>query len=230
MKCIICKNDYKGNLTLKALFIAKRPLVNQCCPGCASTFKQINLEGACPCCSGKLLSGEDVCSDCMAWHAVYPDWKVKHQGFYHYNEEMGDYFQRYKFQGDIQLSQVFCSTLSEGLSKDTKAIIVPIPISKRRRKERGFNQVEELLNQSQLSYTSILKKKRGFSSQGSKKKKDRLEMTQCFYIDNKFRPLITGADVVLVDDVYTTGRTMHYAYECLMREKPNSIKSYSLAR
>ena len=230
VKCVICKNEYNATWPLKALFFSRTPLINQCCSGCQKAFKRINLEESCRCCSGRVIAREEVCHDCKEWATFYPKMEMRHQGLYHYNEGMGDYFQRYKFQGDIQMSRAFCLSLHDGLLKEKKGLVVPIPISKSRRKERGFNQVEELLDQSHIPYVPVLKKRRGFSSQGSKNKEERLDMAQCFYIDSKFRTKIKGADIVLVDDVYTTGRTMYHAYECLMREKPNSIKSYSLAR
>ncbi len=41
---------------------------------------------------------------------------------------------------------------------------------------------------------------------------------------------IMNQEIILVDDVYTTGRTMFYAAECLLPYRPKKIRTFTLAR
>ena len=41
---------------------------------------------------------------------------------------------------------------------------------------------------------------------------------------------IMNQEIILVDDVYTTGRTMFYAAECLLPYQPKKIRTFTLAR
>ena len=43
-------------------------------------------------------------------------------------------------------------------------------------------------------------------------------------------PDLKNKEIVLVDDVYTTGRTLFYAAECLLPFHPKKIRTFTLAR
>ncbi|CYU36485.1 amidophosphoribosyltransferase [Streptococcus suis] len=139
---------------------------------------------------------------------------------------MAHYFSRYKFQGDYVLRNIFAKKLRIALSQFPDYTIVPIPISQKRLSERGFNQVEGLLDATNIPYQSLLGKYES-QKQSSKNRAERLEAKQMFYLlDEKEVP----EKILLFDDIYTTGATIQLAVELFMKIGRKEIKTFSLTR
>ena len=49
-------------------------------------------------------------------------------------------------------------------------------------------------------------------------------------INNYKESFLKNKEIILVDDIYTTGSTLHQAAEILQREGAKSIKSVTIAR
>ena len=99
--------------------------------------------------------------------------------------------------------------------------LVPIPLSKARRKTRGYNQAE-LLAESMLDYldmvnikidTGLLKKIRDTRQQAdTKDRTERLRnLEDCFFAE----PARKHTTIILLDDVTTTGATLLAAQKAL---------------
>ena len=118
------------------------------------------------------------------------------------------------------LSKVLSKTLIEHLvlTKNNtnqiweNAILVPVPLEKRKLKSRGYNQAEELAKELSKVInipliTKTLIKIKSTSSQMKLKKEEREKNIKNAFI-TKNREQINGKKIFLVDDVYTTGSTM----------------------
>lgn len=116
-------------------------------------------------------------------------------------------------------------------------LIIPIPISKKRKNERGFNQSEllateiiktdkgktfELLN-------NVLFKTRNTDHQArTKDVRERKEnIKDSFSIQNP--ELIKGGNIILIDDVITTGSTIKEARKILMRAGARKVIAFTIA-
>ncbi len=113
-------------------------------------------------------------------------------------------------------------------------LYIPIPLSKKRKRERGYNQVEQILSvaqkqQSSLLYdTTILKRQRHTPAQTKLSRKERLEnLVDAFAVTTPEK--ITGMHIVILDDVYTTGATLRAAKAALLPHHPASITCIALA-
>ncbi len=120
-------------------------------------------------------------------------------------------------------------------------ILVPIPITKSRRKERGYNQNELLINaiiKAEIKYNKypifetnfeILKKVRDTVPQSSlKNRKERLtNLSGCFCVQNP--KIISGRNIILIDDVSTTGTTLKEATGALTRAGAKKVYSLTIA-
>lgn len=130
------------------------------------------------------------------------------------------------------LGQILAQYLKR-YKKDT--ILIPIPLSKTRRRERKYNQVEEiakcalkLLPYQKLS-GDILFRKRDTVPQTTLTRKERLvNVADAFGIRDSCE--LKNQNIIILDDVATTGATLKAAEASLRLHHPNSITLLSLAR
>ncbi|MFA6397857.1 MAG: ComF family protein [Candidatus Paceibacterota bacterium] len=114
-------------------------------------------------------------------------------------------------------------------------ILIPIPLSRKRLKERGYNQSEllakelVLLNKDFKMQTDILFKTRETKSQASiKNRNERLNnLKDCFSIKNK--ELIKNKNIILIDDIVTTGSTIKEARNILKSNGARKIIALTVA-
>ncbi|MGE7664296.1 ComF family protein [Ureibacillus composti] len=146
---------------------------------------------------------------------------------YQYNEAMKDYLHRYKFMYDIVLAKVFRVQIHKVLNKKD-ATIVPIPMHPVKLKERTFAHVDELLKASNINFEHLLDKI-SMETQGEKTREERITTPQIFKL-KALPDQIKGKDILLVDDIYTTGTTISHAKSLLLEAGANSVKAFTLIR
>lgn len=114
-------------------------------------------------------------------------------------------------------------------------LIIPIPVSKQRLRDRGFNQSVALASAMVTGKTDWrLRTNLLIKTKETKKQaliKDRTKRLQnivgCFSVRNK--PEIAGQNIVLVDDVTTTGATLLEARELLLHSGAKSVIAITIA-
>ena len=113
--------------------------------------------------------------------------------------------------------------------------MIPIPLSNERRKERGFNQNELLIkevlainNNIGFSFDSIAKIKNTVAQSSIKNRRKRMEnLKGCFVVINpKF---VCGKNIILVDDVVTTGSTLREARAVLLSAGARHVFAIAIA-
>ncbi|MEG0254470.1 MAG: phosphoribosyltransferase family protein [Vagococcus sp.] len=234
MRCRFCQTDYSESLQLNDIFSFKRLVRNNCCCDCYAelNFIDFKTEIVCQYCRKVLVKNESCCQDCQIWEETLADFKLNHRYLCEHNEKMSELFKNYKFLGDIRMRDVLAKEIYEQLKpfENKGFIIVPIPLAENRLHHRGFNQVETFLENSNILYDRLLIKRKNVKSQSEKSREDRLSMKQPFKVPKKMRKKIKGEKLLIVDDVYTTGRTILHAYDCLNVYHPREICSFSLSR
>ena len=143
-----------------------------------------------------------------------------------YNDLMKDFFSKYKFQGDYLLRFVFAEVLKKSLRNFKEYTLVPIPVSPEKHQSRGFNQVEGFLQAAGLPYKQLLEKE-DMIAQSSKNREERLNSQQCFTLA---KDVLLPEKILLIDDVYTTGKTLQLARELLLEAGVKEVLTFSLAR
>lgn len=219
-ECLRCQQvvKKKAKFTDILLFAKDRPSL---CQHCLSSFEPISEEH-CQHCWKEGVSGS--CSDCQEWEKE--GHKVSHQALFTYNSAMKDFFSAYKFQGDYLLRYAFADQLRKVLRPYKTYTIVAIPVSQEKFHIRGFNQVEAFLNAANIKFERVLEK-RDTEAQSSKTRADRLKTPQVFSIkEGKTLP----EKILLVDDIYTTGKTLQLAKEILLQAGVKEVLTFSLSR
>lgn len=139
---------------------------------------------------------------------------------------------KFHYHRDAQktLAQIFNNLLPQTLSNHT---FIPIPLSSKRFRERGYNQVTEILKCANKTNpidinTNTLKRIRHTTPQtdlsGSKRRQN---LKDAFVVTKPQN--ITGKNIVLVDDVYTTGTTIETAKKVILEHKPTSLTCLTFA-
>ena len=143
---------------------------------------------------------------------------------YQYKAAMKDYIQRYKFLHDICLAHVFNVPLHTQL-KNEKRLIIPIPMHEQGLKRRTFAQVDELLKAAHIPFQHHLTKQSD-EQQSKKTRAQRLETAQLFYVNDS--NAIKHKDILLIDDIYTTGTTLLHAKNALIEAGAHSVSGFAL--
>ncbi len=115
-------------------------------------------------------------------------------------------------------------------------VLIPIPLSSKREKERGYNQVTIVAEEALRAFPHImiapqyLKKQKHTVPQTSLSKAERLKnLHEAFYIPDAHTTSLKGSHIILLDDVTTTGTTLHEAKATLLLHHPASIFCIALA-
>lgn len=221
MKCLICHDEWMPRMSFSMLLTLQQPDV--CCPRCRSRF--IRLQGnRCERCSR--LSSQAICEDCIGWEKRKTVLK-QNVSVYMYNDWMKEMMNRFKFRGDYALVEAFRSDVrrvfDEHFSSDV--CLVPIPLSSSRLAERGFNQAEAIASLLPLPMIFALQRIDD-EKQSKKTRRERFVGRKFFLAEGS----VAGKRIVIVDDIYTTGATVHEAAKLLYDAGAREICSFTLVR
>lgn len=112
--------------------------------------------------------------------------------------------------------------------------IVPVPISKKRMKERGYNQslliARKISRELNISLqANCLVKTRNIIEQSKLNKEQRKENIQNVY-ELKNGEILNNKRILLIDDIYTTGSTANECAKILQHAKPKKIDVLVVAK
>ncbi|WP_290757371.1 ComF family protein [Exiguobacterium sp. UBA3491] len=130
---------------------------------------------------------------------------------------------RFKFLGDTALLEMFTDDLKK--VKIKQAVLVPIPLSTERLADRRFNQAELIARQMRGKIAPYLSRLEG-PAQSKAGRQARLARSNPFCVKND----VKGKNIVLVDDVYTTGVTLRQAMFRLKEAGAKEISAVTLFR
>lgn len=190
------------------------------------------------------INGRIVCYDCKRWLDVEGEMDMSlihhNRSVLLYNAWTQSLINQFKFRGDEQLKYFFASLIIEHFEKlfNPKKFdfIVPIPLSINRLSERGFNQshiiCQHLAQYYHIPYAKdVLIRQSSEEKQSQKNRNERLEKMFERFLNNSTKTVdINNKVVLLFDDIYTTGATLHAAAYTLRRIGAKQIFTFTLAR
>lgn len=151
---------------------------------------------------------------------------------------------KYKFNEKSYLYKTFVNFLlkNEKFFKilESYDTIIPVPISKKRKKQRGYNQSEliakELANKLKIDLDiSSLCKQKDIIEQSKLSKEERVENIKGAYILKKQNYIqnenvLKDKKIILIDDVFTTGSTANECCRVLKQANPKRIDVLTIAK
>jgi ComF family protein len=153
-----------------------------------------------------------------------------------------DLITRYKFQADLGLARSL-GRLMAGHPEVRELLrtcgpLLPMPTSSERVRERGFDHCLLLAHALSEQYdrplpllNGAVQRKHLERPQHASSREQRLRrLRDVFSLVPARRPLIEGQDIVLLDDVMTTGATLDALARCLLSAGAASVSAVVLAR
>ena len=135
----------------------------------------------------------------------------------------------------IEFGKILGRQILDGGRHDTPALLVPVPLHRIRRRERGYNQSESICRGiaavTGMSIRSdLLIRKSNTSSQTKLTLEERRENVKvAFAVNEKRGKELHDADIILVDDVITTGATIEACARTLLAAGAARVSAASIA-
>lgn len=198
-------------------------------------------------CLGCKKAGTPLCPKCLGnfRRAERPteEWIYSMFDYRHPNMKRAIWLMKYA--GKRNLAGVFGEMLGSHLALELSElgplenfhdpIMIPIPLSKKRMRERGYNQTE-LLCQSMLKMNKnleyqnkILKKIKETEHQARLKDRSVRLKNLLGTFEIRDRDLVRGRNIILVDDVTTTGATLSEAKKVLRAAGARKVIAVTIA-
>jgi len=160
----------------------------------------------------------------------------EHLYLFSYKDLIRDKIIKYKFGDCPYLYKMFSEFFVKNKIFNTFLknydIIIPVPLSKQKMRIRGYNQTELLaknIAQSLLVQTKILIKYKNNNSQSLLNREERIENVKNVYKITDMQK-IKQKNIILFDDVYTTGATINECARVLKEAGANKVGIITIAK
>ena len=199
------------------------------CPECARSLRLLS-ENICSTC-GEPVEHARICQRCQQKNPAYSALR----SYAEFGGPLREALHHLKYKHDIGLGEALSEMLIELYARLAWRIdlIVPVPLSQGRLKERGYNQAALLARPLALAInaryaSSALARTRNTPSQVGLSVEERQEnVSGAFTADRK---QVWARDILLVDDTVTTGSTVNACAEALLAAGSGKVYALSLAR
>ena len=225
MNCLWCMEEITHSFSWTDVFFLKKHA--DLCDECQSRLEFIKGD-RCKICSRK--TSEQLCPDCRDWQQrLGEDPLLFNHSLLHYNPFIQEVIAKWKYRGDYILGEIFRPFLLHAFKErfhrmEKDLIAVPIPLSKDRLLERGFNQAEMLARFLPLEMKNVLQRIDG-EKQSKKSRKARISSENPFFLSGTVKE-----SVLVVDYIYTTGVTLRHAASLLKQHGCPNVYALTLIR
>ena len=199
------------------------------CDKCLSELPFIKSP-TCDKCGGENHGRGAVCIECKGREHYFD----KTYCVFHYTGDVRDKIVNFKQGGKKYLGYSFAWLVEKKYLEieENIDIIIPVPINESRLKERGFNQsevlCEELLPTGKVDNSILIRVNDTPHQTGLSRENREKNLKDCFrLVDSK---KIKGKNILIVDDIYTTGSTLNECARLLKIKGANKVIGLCLAR
>lgn len=188
------------------------------CEECMDAFEPVREPYCMKCGSPLNDEGKITCGDCMKREHEF----VSGRAAFVYDDVLKESVYRYKYGGRAEYADFYADAMISRLENYIRSCkadaVIPIPLHPSRQRKRGYNQAELLADRISVRLgipvrKDILKRSAKTRVQKSLRAGQRqINLKNAFKIDSDDVKL---KNILLVDDIYTTGSTMDAAARCL---------------
>lgn len=195
----------------------------------------------CNICGKSLNSGirDRKCGDCISRR---PDYDAVRSVFY-YEGPTRKIVHAMKYRGITRLAEFMGSEIYMEIEKffvSCEALIVPVPLHPKKIRKRGYNQAALISESIRAAWKdsgkktvfydpSVLFRRLDTRSQAGLHKYERVEnVKNAFAL--KSEEIVSGRDIILVDDVFTTGATVSSCAKILKKAGASGVYVFTFAR
>jgi ComF family protein len=194
------------------------------CPECWSKLEPIPRP-FCPQCGMPAPVIEGLCGSCRRGDYSFD----LARSLFLFTEPMRGMLHHFKYSGRISLARPLGFRLRDHMNQEgfQGRLVLPVPLHRARERERGFNQADLLSRHLGLTVDRrLLRRRKNTPSQtGLSRSQRALNLSAAFEVRG------TPPECVLVvDDVYTTGATLHEIAKTLKRAGTSRVEVLTVAR
>lgn len=201
------------------------------CPDCLDSFLFVDVGVACPLC-GRPVGIASLCGTCVGTKRYF---SAGHFGFF-FSNRLRDALLAFKFRGRKDVGRFLVGLLRDQLKALSSRfdVIVPLPVTNGRLRERGFSQTyvlsEEIarITDRPIDHRALLKTRETKDQYTLNREERRRNLLGAFEVSQGEG--IKDRRVLLVDDLFTTGSTLSEASKTLLRGKAGDVEVFALAR
>lgn len=213
--------------------LLKEQAPNCFCSECWQKIKIIKGE-TCRKCGKPVITSDGICNECRKIKKFYYD-KIKVIGIY--EDILKEAIHLYKYNGRWKLGFDFLNLIVDYIDSQyiiQNDIIIPVPLTKEKLYKRGFSQTlliaKEIGKYYNLPvYSNILIKYKETPAQSTLPREKRLKNLEgSFKVAQKEK--IQNKNILLFDDVYTTGATVRECSKILKENGAKGINVLTIAR
>lgn len=204
------------------------------CTDCRTRFAPVVPR--CRRCALQVPASVEICGDCIA---APPPFDAAFARL-HYAYPWDRLIPAFKFQASLDLAPVFAQAIVEACADRAadagEPLILPVPLSESRLRERGFNQAWELARRlaprlGGCAEPELLLRLRDTPHQLALPPSERAgNMRGAFAVEPRRRAEIAGRTLAVVDDVMTTGSTAAEIARTLRQAGAARIEIWAVAR
>jgi ComF family protein len=200
------------------------------CVSCRALIERVG-DRICKKC-GKRLAKGSICHECAGHRPVYT--ALRSYGLY--RDPLRRAILNLKYQRDLGLGEILSGFLKDLVKEQNwkPDLVIPIPLSPSKHSERGYNQVDLFArplawNLGLPYHERVLQRVREDTSQVKLTAENRrLNVAQAFRVE--YPEPVRNKQVLLVDDVATTGSTVEVCSHALMEAGAGQVFVATLAR
>ncbi len=199
------------------------------CPDCDGKVTKIGMPYCSKC--GVPTNGEKICQTCR--RQSFEIEAIRAYGLY--EEPLRNAIHQFKYRRDISMGDIFAEKLQDVYKRNRWEVdlVVPVPLSIVRLRERGYNQSALLAYPLALAINKSYCQKaivrvRETESQVNLAVQDRKANVEGAFRANE--DIVKDKRILLIDDVCTTGSTLNACATALKQAKAKAVYGITLAR
>ena len=177
---------------------------------------------------------DHLCENCLRSNPWYDLVRAP----YLYSGPLMEAVQRFKYKSETYLISTLgplLSSFAQGWIPHPQGMLtIPVPLHRRRLRERGFNQSLLLARAvsshlgAKLDFLTLVRRRYTAAQTGLSKEKRKKNVKDAFLVVNPER--VKGEVILLIDDVFTTGHTLNECARTLKRAGARAVICLTLAR